>query len=456
MRLKTTHRSQAALAAVACAAMILLSPSSNTYVKANAPCTIVMDGTISATEWACADNKTTFYLDIDNTPDGNGQVNVDGDNFLYLAEDLANLYICLDLCSDRSTDETWEWVGVWLMTAARTFDTDATWAMYLDNGLESLMYSVADQQTIPFLHATPEYGPRVYPELESEYQVVTGTGDGNVTLFDNSGSQPTFNVTSEFIDGMNQFRIDFAINLERCIPLFTEEFFPTIKHVRVELASKANRSVGNNNIVVGYANGTFNAMDPDQVFPVNGETTLETDVILIEPGNITAAREILVSLQGNSPSAFIEQVEYISFEVYVNGTNRARTNGYVQYPYSTIKVYQVMKSFGASPDCSIAHRMFEMRIPKSQLEHYDSRSGVGIIVAGYGTMTFVGSHYWVYSKVNNYIPYQDSTKYISIPMFGVDIPVPEEIPGYEVLVLVLVSTGIVTGVAFKRARDGSR
>jgi len=77
--------------------MLLQFLSTITFVRAlapaNAPCTITMDGSISSSEWACAEKKSTFFLDVSNVPDGNGHVNVDGNNYLYLAEDQTNLYV---------------------------------------------------------------------------------------------------------------------------------------------------------------------------------------------------------------------------------------------------------------------------------------------------------------------------------------------------------------------------
>jgi len=59
---------------------------------------IVVDGIINEAEWTDGDWKVEFYLNIDdafNPPDK------DGNNYMYLGEDVTNFYIGLDLCSDH-------------------------------------------------------------------------------------------------------------------------------------------------------------------------------------------------------------------------------------------------------------------------------------------------------------------------------------------------------------------
>ena len=60
----------------------------------NAPMSnVVIDGVINASEWADVDWEIDFYLNVDNTPDWNGKINVDGNNTLYIGEDSTNLYL---------------------------------------------------------------------------------------------------------------------------------------------------------------------------------------------------------------------------------------------------------------------------------------------------------------------------------------------------------------------------
>ena len=96
--------------------------------------------------------------------------------------------------------------------------------------------------------------------------------------------------------------------------------------------------------------------------------------------------------------------------------------------------------------------MFEIRIPKSEIEHYDPNGNLGIIVGGYGTLTFVGTNYWVFSSFMGGIQPYDSSRYLFIDMLGIEIVLPPGIPGYDLLVLAGVACGFIAGLAFKHAR----
>ena len=60
---------------------------------------VKVDGTITEPEWDGLDWKVPFFLDID---DAGNPPDTDGYNYLYLGEDLTNIYVGLDLCSDKT------------------------------------------------------------------------------------------------------------------------------------------------------------------------------------------------------------------------------------------------------------------------------------------------------------------------------------------------------------------
>jgi hypothetical protein len=373
---------------------------------------------------------------------------VDGNNYLYLAEDLSNLYVGLDLCSDRSTDEAMEWVGVWLVTAGRSFGDWVGWEGYLNDGAESLLYSVPDQETIPFF-STSLTTTGCYANSESEYLVISGTAQGNSTNLGNPAIEAPFNITAAYATGYHS-RVDFTVNLERCFGLFTQEWIQHVKEVRILLTSYLNASIGNNNIIVWYPNNTFSLADPHQVININGGTSPVSETIHIGVGNMTAAHGIKISVMGDCPGPFKQIIDSISFVVQVNDTNRDRTGGYVYYPYSSIDTYELARSFGTSADCSASHRMFEIRIPKSQIEHYDSNGNLGIMIGGYGTLSLPGSNYWVYSTNMNTMSVHLSGNYHYFNMLGIEVP--SDVPGYDLLVLAGVAGGLVAILASKRVK----
>ncbi|MEX2728660.1 MAG: hypothetical protein Q6353_015495 [Candidatus Sigynarchaeum springense] len=420
-------------------------PGARALTPANAPCTITMDGSIGSSEWACADKKAEFFLDVNNDPDGNGHVNVDGNNYLYLAEDPSNLYVGLDLCSDRSTDEAMEWVGVWLVTAGRTFNSWVEWDSYLNNGVESLMYSVPNQALIPFL-SNVLVTSGVYVDSESENQVISGVAQGNASNFDPASVVP-FNITAAYDSGYHT-RVDFTLDLAECFGVLTQERIDHVEEVRIYITSNVNTSIGSNDIIVWYPNNTYSISDPDQVIHINGGTSQVSETIHIGKGNITTSHQVKFSLKGDSPSPFKQIIHSLSFAVLTNDTSAYTIGYFIYYPYSTIRNFQIAKSFGSSQDAAASHRMFEIRIPKSEIEHYDSNGNLGIIVGGYGTLALPNSNYWVYSKVMTEMPIQQSDKYYYFNMQGLETP--NGVPGYDLLILASIAGGLTACLAIKR------
>ena len=136
---------------------------------------VTVDGTITEAEWEGLDWKVPFYLDIDdvgNPPDA------DGFNYFYLGEDLSNLYVGLDLCSDRTGGTNGEWVGVWLNTNNQTFSNYDEWESKLDDGVESLVYDVENDLVWEFL-SNGIGGSLSRVNDESEYIATYGSISGN-------------------------------------------------------------------------------------------------------------------------------------------------------------------------------------------------------------------------------------------------------------------------------------
>ncbi len=273
----------------------------------NAPMSnVVIDGVINASEWVDADWEIDFYLDVDNTPDWNGKINVDGNNKLYIGEDSTNLYLGLDLCSDQSFNETGEWIGVWLNTANRVFENYFEWADFFNNGTETLLNEVDNDQPWKYYSNTVSFFWE-YVNDDSEYVSSYGTIDGNFNAL-RTYLGGDFNITSEIVGSDELYWIDFSVDLTK-----------------------------------------WYALEDDS-----------------------------------------------------------------------------------------DHRMFEIKIPKSELEHYDPDAHLGIIVGGYGTMTFANKNYWVYSPHNSNIRQVYNENYYYYNMSGLIIPaVPGgAVSGYSVVLVI--------------------
>ena len=112
-------------------------------------------------------------------------------------------------------------------------------------------------------------------------------------------------------------------------------------------------------------------------------------------------------------------------------------------PYSSISNYDIEWSFGTSANNNSDHRMFEIKILKNQLEHYDADEEIGIIVGGYGTMSFPNEVFWVFGEYNNSIRPQRTENYKYYDKYGLDAPPKSKIPGFYlpvIITLVMVTT----------------
>jgi len=380
---------------------------------------IVIDGTINEAEWSDRDWKVEFYLNIDdafNPPDS------DGNNYMYLGEDLDNLYIGLDLCSDQTGNETDEWLGVWLNTNNRFFNTTSTWASDVDDGAESLLHDVEHDDVYPFFANNLNGIGGIDFNNDNEINPVLGIIEGNYTLFDEGGDE-YFNITSVPNLGDHQIWVDFSIDVSEWFTIFGELYASAIQDIKFEwIKSRVNTTITDQKIILWYNNGTWNKDDPKQVIEINDDTGWLSESFGYGVGNLTADHKLQFSLYGNHSIPFMTQFETFEFTMWVNSSNTK--NGALGEPFSSISNYQIEWDFGPSFNNASNHRMFEIKIPKNELEHYNPDGDLGIMVGGYGTMSFPQELYWVYSLFNKSIRQQKSENYYYYNMKGCSLSVP--------------------------------
>ena len=392
---------------------------------------VTVDGTITEAEWQGLDWKVPFFLDIDdvgNPPD------TDGYNYLYLGEDLTNLYIGLDLCSDKTGGTTGEWVSVWLTTNNRTFSNYLEWEPYLDDGVESLVYNVEESQEWDFLSNTIG-GAAMRVNDDSEYTATYGNIDGNTTHMFNLNGE-LFNITAENVGGNYVSWVEFTVDTTKWFSIFEEISAANILWIEFQIYTNASITISEHLLYLAYSDGIVNPNDSDQVRNLSTTTSLEVLQFDYGAGNLSANREMKFVLYANDTSPFITHIDSLHLSVYTNQTNSIAT---VSYPYTSINNYDVEWSFGPSANNATNHRMYEMRIPKSELEHYDPNEALGIQVGGYGTMTFVDTSWWVFSNTDINLLVQLSTRYLFYDMQGCETPPPGPVvPGYQLYLLLSV------------------
>jgi len=395
----------------------------------NAPMSnVVIDGVIKESEWEDADWEIDFYLNVDNDLDWNGNSNVDGNNTLYIGEDSTNLYLGLDLCSDQSFNETGEWIGVWLNTANRVFDNYFEWADFLNNGTESLLYEVDNDRPWEYYTNTVSFVSESVND-DSEYISWYGTIDGNSAALSYFGGD--FNITSETVGSDELYWINFSVDLTKWYAL--EEEIDDFKAMSINIITEHNATIKDQKIILWNSDGTIPPLkDPQQVISLNNLNSYVSDTFEYGLGNLTTDKKLQFSLVGNHSTPFKTWLDVLFFSPLRNLTSMA---GMVLVPYSTIQTYQIAWDFGPSPNNGTNHRMFEFAIPKTELEFYDPNEDLGIMVGGYGTLSFVDTNYWILS-ITEHFPYVErSTYYMYYDMKGLTLPPGGIVSGYSVFLL---------------------
>ena len=389
---------------------------------------VTVDGTITEAEWNGLDWKVPFYLDIDdvgNPPD------TDGYNYLYLGEDLSNLYVGLDLCSDKTGGTNGEWISVWLNTNNRSFSSYLEWESFYDNGVESLVYDVENDQEWEFLsNNIGGFTSRVNDD--SEYNAIYGNIEGNTTHIYNLNGV-FMNITSEYMGGYYISRVEFVVDTIKWFNGFFDEIFvANLLWINFQIYTQANTTISEHYLYLAYSDGSVNPDDSDQVRELSTDTSLEVVQFNYGVGNLSANHEMKFVLFANDTSPFMTQIDSLHITPYHNQSNSVAT---VTYPYTSVNNYDIEWSFGPSANNASSHRMYEIRIPKSELEHYDPNESLGIQVGGYGTMAFPGSMYWVFSTTDiNLLPAL-SSRYLFYDMQGCETPPGPSISGYNIYLL---------------------
>ncbi|MHA2204411.1 MAG: hypothetical protein ACXABC_01020 [Candidatus Thorarchaeota archaeon] len=396
---------------------------------------IIIDGNLSVDEWNTAVHKAKWYMDAD--PE-----NSDGYNYMYIDEDIDNLYLALDLCSDQTNNESGEWVGVWLNTNNTVISNSDEWAAKVNQGMESLIYDVENDQLIPFFDPSGfwdfEY---YYIEQNSDFVVLNGTLSGDAGDLFSSDNQ-YLNITSEYNGSYYISRMDLEMDFYSLFDSFPELYSPEIFQITVFCDSLGNVTINEHFLSIADEQAKLN-QDIRLGLPTGTSSSLAIADVARE--NFTSNTKTILSFNGIDNAPFVTSYDRITVEFRLNYSNFIGA-GTVDHPYTSIEAFDIAWSFGPTVNNASDHRQFEIKIPKSELEGYSMDTDLGLLVGGYGTLiSFPNTHNWVYA--NNTltgIPEEDSTEYnnFSMPMKGwsppgvpvLDIITPDPDPDGNVLV----------------------
>ncbi|MHA2090814.1 MAG: hypothetical protein ACW98K_08135 [Candidatus Kariarchaeaceae archaeon] len=386
------------------------------------PSSIVIDGNLSLNEWDDAEHVTQWYMDADQT-------NYDGFNYLYLAEDVAHLYIAIDLVSDQTNDETDEWVGIWLNTNKTIIDVpdlqNATkmWYEALDKGMESLIFAVDNNQEMPFLNSAGGLVSRYYGDLKSlnDAIAIEGTFEGSLDDLDANGDNKFANMTSEYNGTHHVYRMDINISLTDYYDLFPDIYTNNTGSANIRTPFYNNVTIDEHYLTIRDSSGNLLLGNANQTKTIHTSTSYGFEDITALPGNFTQDEVVQFTFIGVNNAPFKTSFDSFTFDLKTP-RNTFLADGYLNYPYSSIKNYEIAWSFDGSENNITAHRSFEFKIPKSELEGYIQDTDLGIQIGGYGTLvSFNNTHHWVFT--NNTItgmPHMFSAEYIyyDMPMKG--------------------------------------
>ena len=367
---------------------------------------ISLDGTISEAEWINASQKIDFYLEVDND-------NADAYNYLYLAEDYENLYVGLDLCSDITGNTDDEWLGLWLNTDNRTFSSESQWEQTLDQGAESLLYSV-ENDTIWTMFNQSQINPLATNRTDSPYffNTITGSSNGDSNSFKNHDGD-YYSVVS---DGNNETRTDVEIDVSSLyMGDWQRTYLDNLAYINISLSSFVNKSIDSNKIVVWYENETLDQNDLAQIIPINKDPGLLLEDIQIDPRNMYmnggGSQRIKFSIIGNHSTSFNHSIDFLSYGLIAYEPLYPDGDFSTTFPISTIRNFEIKWTFGPSSNNLTNHRQFEIKIPRSELEYYLEDQDLGIKIGGYGTLSFPGTNWWIFSTQDSGLTPQLSNTY---------------------------------------------
>ncbi|QEE14659.1 hypothetical protein DSAG12_00472 [Promethearchaeum syntrophicum] len=376
------------------------------------------DGIIGDTEWIDADVRDQFFIDADNS-DGN----IDGNNSLLIGEDEENLYIGLDLNCDQTVDPSSEWVGIWLNTNNSSFSGENEWLQTVNDGAESLIVNVSSEELWEPFGDSSSYDNDFYPISDEDLitPVIYGDYFGNyqdLVSFDSL----YYGLNSTAYLGYNVTRLDIEFDLQNFYGQLLDDYIGHIQRFNLYIRSDLNTTIDSHRVVAWKPDGTLDLDDPNQNFNLSKNSVPNNDWGYINSGNLTAENTLKISIIANSSSLEFEVLyDRIFFYIEVDSYNHGGPDDHIMdKPLSSIKNAEYSIGFGPSSLNSTSHRQFEFKIPKSELEHYDANQELGIIVGGYGTMSFEDKDFWCYSKSSFFLDENFSDQYLYYDMQGVE------------------------------------
>ncbi len=383
-----------------------------------------LDGVINKREWARASYMVPFYLDVDNEIDPLvDKANVDGWNYMYVAEDENYYYVALDLCSDRTNNKDGEWISFQL--ANRIPDTSGSRLAVLsleDLGYEYFYYNVTDD-TI-FEHgidlgpgSTPYYDIPIVPETDI-ISVWRGDADGDHYDFWTFEDYKNYTVSSRYYDpdgiwtSGDFLTVHFAVNITEKLPDGEiSAILASMTDMDLHYTLQSNLTSNPPTAHEDYAEQFYCAIAEHGGMPGNMSSggflvdpnymyfdadTITTSSVDLQHTNINATDGMFYfslhgwnEVNGTDPTAYNIEIDSLDLKLYTDTIDSVYGNSIAPGNY------EIAYSYGPSGNCAEDHRIFEFRIAKSEFP-VTPDDMLYVSVSGYGTMSIENTNYWLY------------------------------------------------------------
>ena len=406
----------------------------NNWQLSNEPkqLTPTIDGVIEKNEWLRSSySNIPFYLDIDNQIDPiENKANVDGWNYISVAEDENFYYFAVDLCSDRTNNEAGEWFAFQLANRLPdALDSKLAFWSLEDYGYEYLFFNVSDNSVFDH-YLEPNFGTINYydipivPEMDI-MQVLRGSVVGGFDDFWFSDDHNYLEVTSKFYEADATWLagdfvdVMFGVNITEKFP--DEEvstFMASLADMDLRFVIESNLTsnppvhVGDPSLIhfsiAEHGGMPGNISDVSFLSSYEEETFIANNTYYLESNfdyntiNATNGMFYFTIHAWNDedplyPTAYRFLIDKLSLKFTtinvgsIVGTTIASSN------------YDIAFSYGPSENCAEDHRMFEFKVAKSEFPPLPDEM-LYLNLAGYGTMLMTGTNYWVYPVYDFPIP----------------------------------------------------
>ncbi|NHJ46906.1 MAG: hypothetical protein FK733_03880 [Asgard group archaeon] len=388
--------------------------------------TPIIDGIIDKREWIRSTHyNLPFYLDVDNSVDPlEGLSNVDGWNYIHVAEDENYYYVALDLCSDRTNNLEDEWISFFLANRMPEIQ-GSTLALHslVNYGFEYLFYNVSDDtaftdyQDVGF-GFNDFYDIPIVPETDLMYSLY---GDTTSSYLDYWHAYDNKNFTIEsiltdpvgsWIEG-NYIDLQFGIDIDEKMPdIDTATFMSAIADLDVILEITANLTSDPTDHISVAEEFHCSILEHGPMPSDHSDPLFDADYNFVSfSDNNFALRTIDLDHSGINVT---DGMYYFTihcwnennltasagYELYIDKMElHIRTDNYYTTLGSTLPPsnYDVEWSYGPSVNCAENHRQFEFRVAKSEFPNLALADDMlYLCVAGYGTMMLTGTNFWQY------------------------------------------------------------